>query len=172
MSHFCKFMLQNKNKSASNMEPNPTMAPFIIIPIVFVSFILFGIIYWCCIYKLKLKNPSDARRLPANESKQYLDLIQGKDISVAIWWAKIKIKTFYWFLKILPGLWEITPIETPSGCTCTPTPPIYEKMYVSGQKMTFSGKSDGSSSVQTTYINNSTCTNHRMVPCTWTSLEQ
>ena len=84
MSHFCKFVIENKNKSASNMEPSSTMAPFIIIPIVFVSFILFGIIYWCCIYKLKLKNPSDARRLPPNESKQYLDLIQGKDISVAI----------------------------------------------------------------------------------------
>ena len=56
-------------------------------------------------------------------------------------------------MKKIAGLWEITPIETPSGGCCTPVPPVYGKMYVSGQKMTFSGKSDGSSSVQTTYIN-------------------
>ena len=31
-------------------QSNNALAPFIIIPIVFVSFILFGIIYWCCIY--------------------------------------------------------------------------------------------------------------------------
>ena len=136
------------------MEPSSTMAPFIIIPIVFVSLILFVIIIdWCCIYKLKLKNPSDARRLPPDESKHYLDLIQGKDVSVTIWWAKLKMETFAWFLKKIAGLWEITPIETPSGGCCTPVPPVYGKMYVSGQKMTFSGKSDGSSSVQTTYIN-------------------
>ena len=56
-------------------------------------------------------------------------------------------------MKKIAGLWEITPIETPSGGCCTPVPPVYEKMYVSGQKMTFSGKSDGSSRVQTSYIN-------------------
>merc|ERR1719150_2047405 len=74
----------------------------------------------------KMKNPSDAEKLSAEEAKEYLDQLQG--------------------------LWEVIPMETPNIRIGAQNTTGFSKVFVSGEKMTFSGGPNNRTQAQTISI--------------------